>query len=254
MANPPVATPAETVRALLDKANRLADSETGVPVRRAFVQRGTQTKPAPGLLAQLVRNGDQRGLDLYLLLKAVASAEPFNSHRGAAVWARALHHTGKTASTQTISKIWRRLDDLGLVERSKHGRVADVTLLREDGSGVPYTHPGVQKEPYLQVPVSYWLSGEKWCSTLSLPAKAMLLVALSLEPGFVLPTEQAPNWYGISPDTAQRGLRELLDREALEQTKQQKSAPLAPLGYTEDRRFTLVGDLKRLKGGSHGGA
>ncbi len=48
------------------------------------------------------------------------------------------------------------------------------------------------------------------CETLSLPGKAVLLIAHSLRPGFALPVEKAPEWYGISADTAQRGLAELV--------------------------------------------
>ena len=110
-------------------------------MRLTFIQQGPQSQPAPGPLAKLVRNGDRRGLDLYLLLKAVASAAPYNSHRGAAVWARALRHTGVEANEQALSELWSRLAALKLVERSKHGRLADVTLLDQSGSGNPYVHP-----------------------------------------------------------------------------------------------------------------
>jgi hypothetical protein len=237
-----VATPLETVAMLLDGSNRI---ENGTPLRHTFLQQGTRAEPAPGPLAQLVRNGDRRGLDLYLLLKAVASAGDFSSHRGADVWARALRHTGVTATAQTVTKIWPRLERLGLIRRSKHGRLADIVLLREDGHRDPYTHPANDKRPnYLQLTSKYWInSDEQWCSTLSLPAKAMLLIALSLGNEFVLPVEKAPAWYGISADTAQRGIAELSRRGVLTSHNVKKKAPLAPKGFTYDRRFTLVGDF-----------
>lgn len=239
-----VATPQETVDELLGTAGRL---DGAVPVRTVFLQQGSQNRPKPGPLATLVRNGDRRGLDLYLLLKAVASAPPFNSHRGAAVWARALRHTGVSANEQTVSKIWARLERYQLITRGKHGRLADVTLLREDGSGRPYTHPGDKnghrhriEDRYFQLPVAYWLDpDEAWCSTLSIPAKAMLLIGLSLPPGFVLPVEKANPWYGISGDTAQRGLAELARRGVVERTRIPKKAPLAPQGFTFDHHHTL---------------
>lgn len=247
-----VATPRETVESLLVSANRVG-TDAAVPVRRVFVQKGTLAKPEPGALSLLVHNGDQRGLDLYLLLKAVASAAPYNSHRGAAVWARALRHTARTASPQTVSKIWRRLAGLGLVHRGRDGRLADVTLLHEDGSGEPYVHPSLAREAYLQLPVAYWLNDdEKWCSTLKMPAKAMLLIGLSLQPGFILPVEKAPEWYGISADTAQRGLAQLERRGALERRNVVKKAPLSPLGFSTDSHFTLVDDLARPKGRDYG--
>lgn len=238
-----VATPRETVEDLLRTAGRL---EGAAPVRAVFLQQGSQNRPKPGPLATLVRNGDRRGLDLYLILKAVASAPPFNSHRGAAVWARALRHTGISANEQTVSKIWARLERYQLITRGKHGRLADVTLLREDGSGRPYTHPGEKngrdriEDRYLQLPVAYWLDAdEAWSSTLSVPAKAMLLIGLSLPPGFVLPVERAKPWYGVSGDTAQRGLAELVRRGVVVRTRIPKKAPLAPQGFTFDHHHTL---------------
>lgn len=240
-----VATPYETVCSLLDSANRLTND---IPIRKTFVQRGTNAAPLPGPLAALVRRGDRRGLDLYLLLKAVASAAPFNSRRGAKVWARALQYTepsDTTVTAEAISKIWARLDDHQLVKRSKYGRLANITLLREDGQGDKYTHPADDTKPrYFKLPVKYWInSDEKWCTTLSLPAKAMLLIALTQGGQFLMPVEQAPSWYGISADTAQRGLAELQRRGVLISKNVYKKAPLAPEGFTYDRRYTLVGDF-----------
>ena len=237
-----VATPYETVRSLLETGNRLVND---VPIRRTFVQQGTRANPEPGPLATLVRHGDRRGLDLYLLLKAVASAPPFNSHRGAKVWARALQYTDVTASPQTISKIWARLAGHGLVARSKHGRRADVTLLRDDGHGETYTHPADDPNPsYFKLPTKYWInSDDRWCATLSLPAKAMLLIARSRPDDFVMPVEQVPDWYGLSADTAQRGIAELERRGVLAVRRVPKKAPLAPEGFTYDRRFCLTGDF-----------
>lgn len=122
-----------------------------------------------------------------------------------------------------------------------------MTLLREDGSGCDYTHPGEEgrdpsKDRYFQLPVAYWVDAdEQWSSTLSLPAKAMLLIGLSLQPGFVLPVEKARLWYGISADTAQRGFAELVKRGALTRTRTPKKAPLAPQGFTFEHRHTLQG-------------
>ncbi len=243
----PIATPKETVRALLKTAGRIPDG--AAPIRRDFVQQGVQGHPEPGLLAQFVRNGDQRGLDMYLLLKAVASAPPYNSNRSAAVWSRALRHTAPTASVQTVSKIWKRLENRKLVHRKRDGRLAGITLLQEDGSGNRYVHPADNNEAYLQLPVAYWLSPEHWCLTLSLPAKAMLLIGLSLEPGFVLPVERVPDWYGVSTGSAQRGLAELERRKTLQRRRTKKTAPLAPLGFTTDSHFTLIGDLEKPNAG-----
>lgn len=243
-----VATPQETVVELLRSANRLNRS---VPIRRSFLQQDSPDGPTPGPLSVLVRRGDRRGLDLFLLLKAVASSSPYNSHRGAGVWARALRYTGVTAEEPAISKIWARLEQHRLISRRRHGRLADITLLREDGSGEEYVHPAEEGHPYLRLPTAYWLDeDERWSATLSLPGKAMLLIAHSLRPGFALPVEKAPDWYGISADTAQRGLSELVRRGALIRARTPKKAPLAPQGFTYDSRYTLIGTLARIKNGN----
>ena len=124
-----------------------------------------------------------------------------------------------------MSRIWRGLEILHLVDRSKSGRLAKVTLLKEDSSGEPYVLPATAGDSYLQVPIAYWLDKNRWCSKLRLPAKAMLLVALSLKPPFVLPVEKAPEWYGISADTAQRGIASLVDYDVLKMARTYKMAP-----------------------------
>jgi len=69
----------------------------------------------------------------------------------------------------------------------------------------------------------------------------MLLAALSRPPPFVLPVEKAPQWYGISADTAQRGLASLMQHSVLKVARTPKWAPLAPKGFTYDSRHTLQG-------------
>lgn len=78
--------------------------------------------------------------------------------------------------------------------------------------------------------------------------KVLLLIALSLDDDFALPIERARSWYGISPDTVQRGLAELEKANLLDVNVQYRTEPLAPAGYTQDRRFTLkapFGPLRR---------
>jgi hypothetical protein len=69
-----------------------------------------------------------------------------------------------------------------------------------------------RNERYFKIPFGYWLDAEGWHTTLSLRGKAALLIALSLPSPFILPTERAPAWYGISADTLERGLYELTAR------------------------------------------
>jgi hypothetical protein len=116
-----------------------------------------------------------------------------------------------------------------------------VTALREDGSGEPYVHPRTQgrEELYFKLPFEYWTAAERWYRTLSLAETALLLIGLSLADGFVLPYESARRWYGISPDTAERGLRGLQRRGLLSMRRAVREAPLAPEGYVEERYYTL---------------
>lgn len=233
-----IATAEETVTELLSRSGRPA-----TPVRRRFVQGGERGNPSPGPLATFVRHGDEIGLDLLLLVKAVASAEPWNVTQHAEVWARALRHTGRSVTAAGLSKVWRRLEERQMLSRARRRRLVDVTLLKEDGSGEAYAHPGRQApaEAYFKLAHAYWTEG--WCGKLGLPAKAMLLVSLSLRPGFYMPIEKVPDWYGFSADTAQRGLHQLAQAGVLTSERRRKKAPLAPAGYTEDRHYTLVGAL-----------
>lgn len=228
MQQPVPATPLETKEALLKRSQRRSQV---VPIRNAFVQRGTQTRPEPGPLAELVRRHDEQALDQYLLALALGTAPPYAVRRRADVWARALE-----SKVSAVSKGWARLEARGLVRRGREGRLAVVTLLREDGTGEDYSHPGAgQGERYFGLPFAYWLDG--FDTKLDLPGKAALLIAMSLRAGFVLPEEKAKPWYGLSGDTIQRGLAQLVKLKILQREKTFKTAPLAPLGYTEEYRY-----------------
>ncbi|MDQ6883737.1 MAG: hypothetical protein M3077_05795 [Candidatus Dormibacteraeota bacterium] len=231
----PVVTSLETKEELLLKSKRKTKE---VPIRNTFVQKGTRARPEPGPLATFVRNHDELGLDLYLLMLAVATHEPYALIQPAPTLARALGP--KRVTVPTISKAWTRLETMKLIKRGpRSGRLANVIALREDGSGDVYTHPGAVggREPYFKLNFAYWQDGLD--ESLTLPAKAMLLIALSLKDWFYLPYEKAKAWYGISAETAETGLRELEKKTVIERQKKYKKAPLAPLGYTEDRLYRL---------------
>lgn len=196
-------------------------------------------------MASLVTAGDLRALLLYLLLLTKASAPPWDAGLPAAVWARALGlelPQSKTA-TSTISKIWLRLERHQLVVRDRRNRMAVVTLRREDGTGLPYTSPGESNESYLKIPFALWQDGpddeHRWYQVLTVPELAVLLIARSHGDGFRLPFEQAPAWYGLSADTIGRGVDRLCRRGLLVVDKTYKKAPLSPLGYTAEHRYTL---------------
>lgn len=238
---PPKATQADTIKALLGRSKR-----TDVPIRKTFVQQGTGKIRDPGPLAALCSHHDERGLDLYLLIHAATSAEPFDVVLPAATWARTIGLSNTPSARSAVSKAITRLVDLDLVERGERaGNKSRIVLLDEGGHGDDYTHPAKNRDRYLKLPHAYWTGG--WHLTLTLPAKVMLLIALSLDDGFPLPIERARDWYRISPDTAQRGLAELDRLDLLDVDLQYKPAPLAPDGYTQDRHFTLKSPFGPLR-------
>ena len=237
-ADRPVATVDQTVDTIMD-ARR-----SSTPLRRSFLQQGKRGEPEPGPLKAFVTNGDHRGLLLYLLALGKASAAPWDTALAAAVWARALNMDlpERPTAASTISKAWKRIEDRKLIRRSRYKRMAHIHILKEDGSGNPYEHPSTAGEPYLRIPNAFWKEGpnqNRWYRILNLPEVAMLLIARSLSDGFRLPVENAPDWYGISADTAHRGLRGLTEHGLLKVDKLFKAAPLSPAGYTADHLYTL---------------
>ncbi|HUZ26763.1 MAG TPA: hypothetical protein VMV07_23670 [Streptosporangiaceae bacterium] len=225
----------ETVRALLDAAKR---SKPEVPLRRELLQQGEQRQPRPGPLRDLVRRHDERALDLYLLLRAAASAYPWDVKRDARIWGRAIGLASDAdGGRAAISKTWARLESTyHLVRRERAGRLARVVVLHEAGNGEQFTYP--QKD-YFKLPFAYWTDEEAWYVSLTFAAKATLLVALSLRPPFALPAERAPAWYGLSADTVDRGLRELRHAGLLTRSFTEVQNWLSPTGKTTQYKFTL---------------
>ena len=233
----------DVVDALAARAKR---RDGGVALRTSLAQGGTQSKPVHGPLHKLVKGHDERALDLYLMLRLVASSD---AHSGAwdvalpaRTWANGLAlPTAVNDGTEAVSKTWRRLAEPGLVDRDRLGRTANITVLNEAGNGADYTYPSGHGEGrYFKLSEQFWTTDERWYRTLSLPEKAMLLIASSLKPGFVLPQEQVPNWYGLSPDTAARGLRGLQQKGLLVVSPRRRKAPLAPKGYVLENTYTLL--------------
>lgn len=235
---PPVATQADTINDLLDRAKR-----SFVPIRKSFVQQGSGKVRERGPLGALLTHRDGRALDLYLLVHAAASAEPFDITLSGEVWARAAGlREGPAAPSalsglSAISKAFRRLEAVRLITRDRDGSRCKVTLLDEAGTGAAYVRPVDKTERYLKLPHEYWTEG--WSGQLKLPAKVMLLIALSLDDGFYLPVEKGPPWYGISSDTVSRGFEQLIHDELLAVDISQKKAPLSPQGFTTERHYTL---------------
>ena len=215
-----------------------------VPIRKTFVQIGQGKHTKPGPLATFVSSHDERGLNAYLFVHAVASAPPYNCDYPSGTYVRALDlgSDAEPASARgAVSKVMRRLEERQLITRGRVGRTSSITLLREDGSGEPYEHPHARGETWLQLPYVYWTKG--WYKTLSLPAKALLLVALSRPDDFPLPAERGPKWYGISPDSTERGLRDLVTADLLSYDQAWVKNHRSETGWIEQRQYRLLGDF-----------
>jgi hypothetical protein len=232
---PEVVTADATIAEIVRRSRRRTG---GVPIRRTFVQGGPQQAPEPGPLASFVTAHDERALDLYLLVLALASHEPWRAELAGRVWGRALGLGEHKAALATVSKTFRRLEDRGLIARSRTGRRLSIALLREDGSGETYAAPN-KPERWFRLPLTYWDPELRWYEKLSLPGKAMLLIAVSLRSPFYLPYEKSKDWYGISADSAAKGLTELNRHGLLTARYERKVAPLAPEGFTTTRYYTL---------------
>jgi hypothetical protein len=238
---PPVSTPDDTVDDLVRRSQRRGKS---FPLRQSFLQRSGGDQEGAGPLAGIVNAGDHRALLLYLLLLMKASSSPWSTALPATVWARALAMDlpETKSATSTISKAWLRLESRRLISRGRSKRMANVTLLREDGTGSPYTSPGADGDWYIKVPVALWQSGPpktRWYRVLNLPELAFLLIARSHGDGFRLPFEEGPRWYGISADSLARGAHGLQSHGLLSIEKNFKKAPLTAAGYTAENRYTL---------------
>ena len=192
---PPPPSQEDTLAALLGSSQRDA-----MPLRYVFAQQSGETDelvPAP--LARIVRRGVASALEQYLLLHARAAGREdrdsgemhYDVALESGVWARALGLPNDESGRRTVQRNWKALAELGLVRIERSGRLLAVTLLHEDGSGSPYTHPGATRDGrYIKLPYSYWLDG--YSSQLKLPGKALLLIALMLPDWFSLPFNKGP--------------------------------------------------------------
>ena len=236
MANRRVADQREAIDALLTRSGRDA-----VPLRRSFLQtRGTGAKTGGPLAAFGKR---EVALDLYLLAHAVVSRSPWDVALPARVWARLVGVTEEQSGRTLVSRQWAWLEQQRLIRSSRAGRDRRVILLREDGSGRAYTHPGQpsEREPpegdYFQLPHMFWHGG--FDQRLSMTGKIVLLIALSLRDNFILPVEHAADWYSLSPTRLHTGLSELRALGLLDMRIERRSAPLTERGVTFDRHYQL---------------
>ncbi len=248
MADRPKPSRSATIEAILDASDR-----STVPIRTSFIQgRDADGNPVPGPLSALVRRGRDSTFEQYLLLHAWASGGEFDARRDSRVWARALGLSPDEAGRRTVGRNWKILRALGLVDAQRAGREIRAVLLREDGSRSAYRHPHQDHQPYLQLDYRYWREG--FHERLSVPGKAVLLIALTLGDWFSLPTRRGPDWYGISRSTLARGFRDARRGGVLDMRFDFKEAPLAPQGYTKENYYRLLapfGPRGQLAKGAH---
>lgn len=220
-----------------------------IPIRRGFAQDRARGGGA-GPLAAFVSGRRRRALDLYLLLHALASKEPWDVELPGVVWGRLLG-LGRETSSSAISRQWDWLEQQHLIQQVKVGRERRLFLRRDDGSRGLYTHPGragdgyAAEGDYFKIPHAYWDAGMQDFS--DLPTKAVLIIALSLSDDFLLPLDRGPEWYGISKDTLRTGMRGLTTRGFLRTRSFRKPAPLTAAGFTTERRHTLTGPFSHAR-------
>jgi hypothetical protein len=219
-----------------------------VPLRKTFVQRPRSESPRHGPLHDFVRRGDLRGLQVYLLIVAATSSENadgWTTTLDSAVWAR-LFDAQLTATDQAARtaawRILKRLEEHKLITcfRPRGGSKIAVTLLREDGSGAAYTRPDgrVEADRFLRLPTTFWTSG--FAARIDVPGLAMLLTIAREKPWSRFPAERTPEWYGWSPDTTLRGLKQLQGLGLIERREAYDVAPLSPSGSTLVYEYCLA--------------
>jgi hypothetical protein len=226
----------EAVEALLVRSGR-----DFLPVRRSFLQtRGA--RKGPSSLSAFGKR--ESAFDLYMLIHALASQPPWDVAFPARIWARLLGAPEGPTGTTLVSRQWTWLEEQQLVATSRTGRLRRITLLKEDGSGDPYSHPGViqgsnpAEGDYFRVPYVYWRSA--FDLRLSLSGKMVLLIGLSLSADFILPVEHAARWYGLSSTRIHDGLKELRTFGLLGMRVESRKAPLTERGVTFERHYRML--------------
>ncbi|MDA3805260.1 MULTISPECIES: hypothetical protein [Clavibacter] len=244
------ATPAPSERppreALLEQM--LTGTKRGfVPIRRTFLQKPRGAEGSRGAqLAKLAANPS--ALNAYLLLHALASSsEPYQADYPVATWVDLLClEDGATEATAKSrwSKVITKLNSLDLIERRRVGNSMQYLLLDESGNKTAYTRPQKAADGnYFKLPYSYWANG--YDVSLDQSERLMLLIGLDQQDGFVLPFNQARQWYGVSESTARRGLRGLEARDLLVSTSKHVPSAKSPTGWAESIKYTMTEPFSR---------
>lgn len=238
------ATPGDTLQQLLQLSGRGYSQ-----FRHILVQLPDTEDARASTLARMVSERRHRELLLYMLL---LSCWPWLSTRdeplAAGVWARALTaKDGLTWSGSTLSRSWRRLEELGLIEeRERQDRLVRVTPRREDAQE-PYTPPGGRDDrwnTYFTLPDAFWR--DEWFAKLKLPGLAVLLVVAgetSNKQECRFTYNRMDDWYGLKARTVQNGVQELRNAEILHVREEVVKAPLSATGKTTRVYYSLRGEF-----------
>ncbi len=233
----------------------------GAPVRDAFFRHeddGEVEHPLARLMSSRGgkagggRGGKTRVL-LYLSLLWVAAGGDHSSDRPARFWAELLGLSDPDgAGSRVIRSSWRELAARNFVKMTKEGHegaVPRVQLLREDGSGKPYTIPNGQGgDTYRRIPEQAWrtLFPDE---SLSGPGLVMYLIALRTAQraqtiqGLTFPGTYITTEYGIGESTRKSGLRDLSKAAVLDRDRR----PVDDVGGTSHRvRWRYTYDLNDL--------
>lgn len=232
-----ISTPEETLDALLGDHKR-----KGPPIDYGFLQQRGGDR-APGPLRLFVEERQLFALQLYLLLNCLALAPPWDSTRPAGLWARALGKTN-AGGEAAVSRAWKWLELNKLVTTARQNRMVQATLLAHNGTGRPYK----RRSDFFILPNAFFLKG---CHrNLKLPGTAMLLIALYQlrnQDEFVLSYANAARYYGLSEDTARRGIDELLQLKLLAVEPKWMKLPLSGHGGGDVPHYKLLDPLDRQK-------
>ncbi len=227
----PITVPSANALALAIRASTRV-KERHTPIRHSFVGLPVSSDdldrvPPLALMLRGSRGGAVRiRLYLALLWQAGGGDARHSVTWPARAWAELLDlRDPDRLGERRVRDAIRALQRQGLITTEQRpGQPSRLIVLREDGSALPYTHPGsdaqLAKEKgifdeshlYVQLPPSFWTRG--WGLVLHGPALAMLLVMLIVTQGgekqgqWVSPS-QARSRFGLSEDTWTRGIAEL---------------------------------------------
>lgn len=193
-----------------------------VLVPRSFIGDDEKTS---GRLADFVRQRRGRAIDLYMLALAASGSSDDVPPVPAAVWGRALGLEQGSAAP-IISRLWRWLEEEGLLTSTRIGRTKTIRLIRTSSGGDDVT-------------LSSAFFRGNFHNRLSMPAKAVLLAILA-EGGRLSFLDESREIYGLNRDTVRRGLSALRTIGLLRVQLARRPAPLSARGFVVERVYTLL--------------